>query len=93
MIVENLASLTDMQRRILFLFLEQGKTLIHEYEIGGYKAVWGPEVDAMVIKGIIIPHRRGLYEIHRAYYEYLRDFLNPDTEAMEQPDHRDRDDR
>ncbi len=83
MIGENLAGLTDMQRRILLLFIEHRKTLIHEHEIGGYRVVWEPEVDVMVTKGIIIPHRRGVYEIHRAYYQYLMDFLNPEVGAME----------
>ncbi|WP_425399081.1 hypothetical protein [Aeoliella sp.] len=79
-LLDTLLSLTNWQRSFVLRYIEEGTTQIHEYEIGGHKVVWGPEVEMLVRKGIIRQHRRaGVYEIVPAYLNYLRTHWDPQT--------------
>lgn len=82
-IVHTLDSLTDWQRGFVLRYIVEGTTQLQEYEIGGYKAVWGPEVEMLVQKGVIREHRSaGVYEIAVAYRNFLRTHWDPETEML-----------
>lgn len=75
---DTLDSLNDWQRSFVLQFIVQGKTQIHEHEIGGFKSVWGSEVEMLVRKGVIIKHRRpDVYEIFPAFRKYLDAHWDP----------------
>lgn len=76
----DLESLSEWQRKFVLRFLVEGKMQMHEYEIGGYKGVWGPEIDVLVNKRIVKHHpREGVYEIESCYYDYVRQNFSPET--------------
>ena len=82
-IVDTLESLTEWQRSFVFRYIVEGTTQIQEYEIGGYKAVWGSEVQMLIQKGVIHQHRRaGVYEIDSAYRKFLELHLDSDSRGV-----------
>lgn len=66
-----LASLSIWQRQFLLRFIHEGRAQIQDWEIGQYQAVWGPEVEVLVRKGIVFDHG-GIYEIAHRFREYMR---------------------
>lgn len=79
----NLDSLTPWQRTFLLRFIVERRTQIPDYEVGGYKAVWGSEMAVLVSKGIVKEHpQAGVYEIEPVYDGYLKQNWNPDTGGL-----------
>ncbi|SRR5258706_4245467 len=77
-----LGTLTDWQRSFVLRFITEDRMQINEWEVGGYKAIWGPELDVLCAKGIIIEHRRGVLEIVPEYWQYLQAFWDPATQKL-----------
>ena len=75
-----LDTLTSWQRSFLARFVAENRRQIPEWEVGPYRAVWGPEMDVLVQKGIIHAHRGGLYEIEPIYWDYLTKQMHPATD-------------
>ena len=79
----NLEGLTGWQRHFVARFLLESRTQIPESDVGGYRMVWGDEVQVLINKGIIREHRNaGVYEIEPKYHDYLKDHLDRDTGAL-----------
>ena len=79
----NLETLTGWQGQFLLRFLVEGRAQIPEWEIGGYKAVWGSEVEVLITKGMLKAHRHaGVYEIEPIYRDYLKQHWNPEAGTL-----------
>ena len=52
-IVDTIKRLSNWQKSFLINNIVQGKSQIKSFEIGGYKAVWGCEMEALIDKRII----------------------------------------
>lgn len=85
-IFETFNRLTDWQKKFLITNILQGKSQIKEYEIGGYKAVWEYDINALMGKRIINELSFGNYEINPAYYDYIEKYYNPKDETLSLPD-------
>ena len=72
-ILNNLDTLTDWQRALLVRCVQENKPQIERYEIGEYEAVWKPQVDVLVNKGILTYHRGGVYEVNAPYYRMVQE--------------------
>ncbi|HEY1686794.1 MAG TPA: hypothetical protein VGG19_18680 [Tepidisphaeraceae bacterium] len=78
-----LSSLTNWQRSFLLRYIVGDTMQINEWEVGEYKAIWGPEVDVLIAKGIVRKHLGGVLEIVPVYAQFLRAFWNPATQKLE----------
>ena len=67
---ETLESLTEWQYDFLLRFVRERQHQIRSYEIGGYKAVWGPEMQVLISRDIVKQYP-GIYEINSRYYSYI----------------------
>jgi len=79
---ETLENLSEWQERFLVRFINESKRQIQEHEIGGFKAVWGDEIEVLIAKGVIRRFRgTGVYEIESIYHDCLQEVLTmePDT--------------
>ena len=85
-IFDTLNRLTDWQMGFLIKNVLQGKSQIKKYEIGGYEAIWGPEVDALRAKGIITYISLGNYEINPVYYDYINKYYDPKEQTLRFPE-------
>jgi hypothetical protein len=84
-IAQTLDSLTAWQRSFLVRFITNDTMQIKEWEVGQYKAVWGPEVDVLCAKGIIIRHHGGVLEIVQKYWQFLQAFWDAESERLNWP--------
>lgn len=82
LILRNLDSLTEWQRSFLVRFVVENRMQMPEWEVGGYRALWGPEMDVLLAKQIIRQHGGGMYEIEAAYYDYLNRNWDPETRRL-----------
>ena len=77
---ENLSGLTRWQRRFLLRFIDEDRTQIADFQVGGYKAAWDFEMEVLLKKEIIIEHHQaGVYEIAPDYHDYLKQNWNRET--------------
>lgn len=72
-------TLTKWQRTFVLRFITENRMQIPEWEVGSYQAIWGPEMDVLVRKGIISSYGSGMYEIQRVYWDYLKQNWRPET--------------
>ena len=80
-----LQSLSDWQRSFLLRLVTTDSMQIREWEIGGYEAVWGPEVQFLCAKGILAKHHGGVLEISRRYWTFLQAYWNRETGKLDWP--------
>jgi|GEM_PF-3345041 len=79
--------LTDWQRSfLLHNILQKGQSQIKSYEIGGCKAVWGCEMEALIAKRIVTEISYENYEINPAYYDYIKKYYDPESQKLRLPD-------
>ena len=77
---EQLYTLSNWQRRFLLRLVDNGMHQIHAFEIGGYRAVWQDEMQALINKGIMRLHPGAdVYEIERKYFRYISDNWDRET--------------
>lgn len=69
--LRTLDSLTDYQYQLLRKFVSQNKSQLQDYEIGGYKAVWGRDIEVLQRKGVIQQLTYGVYEIQAEYFDLI----------------------
>lgn len=67
-------SLSPWQMGFLRRFVDEGRSQIPEWKVGQFRAVWGPEVEVLIRKGIVLNHRN-VYEVVPEYRQYLQDSL------------------
>jgi hypothetical protein len=81
-----LQNLTDWQRSFLLRFVVEDRTQIPEWEIGGYQAVWGPEVEVLLAKGILIRYGSGVFELNPVFWAFLQNYWDPETSRLMSPE-------
>jgi hypothetical protein len=81
---DNLGATTDWQRSFLLRFITNDTTQINDWEVGGYKAIWGPELEVLCAKGIIRRYPSGVLEIVPEYRQYLKAFWDPATSTLKE---------
>lgn len=75
-IIDNLNSLSESQKGLLERFVLRKKKQFQDYEIGGYKVIWGRDVEVLRAKGIIRKLTHGVFEIHEDYFNCMEEHLN-----------------
>jgi len=80
-----LSRLTDWQKEFIIDMVTQGKSQIKAYEIGVYKAAWDLEMEALIAKKIIRELSFENYEIDPEYYDYIKNYYNPENEVLRLP--------
>jgi len=78
-IYDNLNSLSISQKELLERFVLQNKRHFQDYEIGGYKAVWGRDVEVLKGKRILREPAYGAYEIGEEYFYAITATIKPDS--------------
>lgn len=81
-----LSRLSDWQINFLIDMVMQKKMQIQAYEIGGYHAVWGPEMEVLIMKKIVRKITFNSYEINPEYFDYLEKYYDPETGELSLPD-------
>jgi len=84
-IYDNLDSLSESQKSLLERFVLENKRQFQDYEIGGYKAVWGRDIEVLQAKGIIKTLTYGLYEINKKYFNLIKEHFNINGSGEELP--------
>ena len=64
--------MSESQKRLIEKFVLQDKRQFQDYEIGGYKAIWGRDITVLITKKIIRELTYGLYEINKEYFDCMR---------------------
>jgi hypothetical protein len=77
-----LYALTIWQRTFLIRLLNENRRQIPEWEVGSYKAVWGPEMEVLIEKGVVHEYRGGVYEIDPLYWDYLKHNFESGTNEL-----------
>ena len=81
---KTLDGLTDYQYQLLGKFVSQNKSQFQDYEIGGYRAVWGREIEVLQEKRIIRQLTHGVYEIQAEYFNLIaKDIAGSEIEGSE----------
>jgi len=82
-ILRAIESLTEWQQGFVLRYIVENTTQIQEFEVGEYHAVWKPEMEMLIQKGVIRRHRKArVYEIEPAYRDYLLEHWDQQTEIL-----------
>jgi hypothetical protein len=68
-----LNSLSDGQKAVLRRFCEVNQHILHDFEIGGYHAVWKPDMRVLIHKGIVEQINYSTFEIKGQYYDLIKE--------------------
>lgn len=79
---DTLVGLTEWQRSFVLRFIVQNQRLIAFFEVGGYSAVWEPEMDVLLRKRVIVLHPGGMYELSAKYRLYLDQHWDQETGTL-----------
>jgi hypothetical protein len=79
-----LHAMTTWQRGFLLRFIVNNTTQINEWDAGGYEAVWGPELNVLIAKGVIKRYPGGVLEIAPQYRRFLQAFWDPATGKLKE---------
>lgn len=63
-----LNTLSASQRGLLGMFVRLNTRQLQDYEIGGFKAVWGRDMAVLIEKRIVAEPAYGVYEIDEDYF-------------------------
>lgn len=75
--IEILNSLSDSQKILLQRFCEVNQHILHDFEIGGYHAVWKPDMRVLIHKGIVEQINYSTFEIKTQYYDIIKEAVTP----------------
>lgn len=78
--IEILNSLSGGQIRILKPFGFKNQRIFHDYEIGGYRAIWQPDMEVLIHKGIVEQISYSTFEINAQYYDLIKEAVKPKEE-------------
>ncbi|MDA3799751.1 MAG: hypothetical protein PF692_11800 [Kiritimatiellae bacterium] len=71
--IKILNSLSYDQKQLAELFCKKGQRIMHSIEIGGYHAVWMPDMKVLIHQGLVKQINISTFEMVEEYYEIIQD--------------------